>query len=198
MKWKEREELAHEARCARCEAKQNQDALLNKKFQCSGACKELKQLREFAPVIVKLFVSRLKWASTEKFQDIRCQSCQYPECTQCHKEGVDKRSKDEQMFPPTAAHYHKGKFYCRAHRFPPCTGCGAERPKRRTGEYHSEYNCFQKPDWTCTECRARRTAFPECTQCQEEGVDKRSQDEIHLTKTHKPNQTKNIFLISEI
>ena len=58
------------------------------------------------------------------------------------------------MYPTTAAHYHNGTdFYCRAHRYPPCPGCGAPRPRRKGGEFHSDHSVFNQPVWLCSTCK---------------------------------------------
>ncbi len=154
LAWKEMGELAHAARCARCEAQQKKDTRLEQLYLCSGDCKKKVPLREFDPCTVKRALDGAWGWSPGSKRLVHCQKCRYPDCKQCLEEGVDKRTPEEKMYPTTAAHYHNGTdFYCRAHRYPPCPGCGAPRPRRKGGEFHSDHSVFNQPVWLCSTCK---------------------------------------------
>ncbi len=123
-------------------------------------------MREFDPCTVKRALDGAwGWSSGSK-RIVHCQKCRYPDCKQCLEEGVDKRTLEEKMYPTTAAHYHNGTdFYCRAHRYPPCPGCGAPRPRRKGGEFHSDHSVFNQPVWLCDGCKTADAQYPPCLGC---------------------------------
>ena len=101
-------------------------------------CKETKHVSCFSPLELK------HWLAGERKQHTwSCYDCQFPPCCMC--EG-DQRPLD--AVPHNAR--IDGKYYCKTHRYPPCQGCGQERPEGSLGGTTRRDALF-KP-WTCPGC----------------------------------------------
>ena len=169
--------------CARCEA--GDDPKLQETYKCSGCAKE-KELREYAPVIIRNIVFRAdtQYSGGSRPCGLRCQRCQYPTCKRLHGQGC-RQPAVKVFFPVPTNAYHKGVYICQACKFPPCA-CGQERPGRRTrGTWDSSKSALVKgqENWTCPACEqqaAKKTTLYECTYC---GAKEKSDfDEKHLKK----------------
>ena len=159
--------------CVRCEAERNNDDVLKKVHPCTGQCGGKKRpLSKFAPVIVKHFVNQVGWTRGGE-RPLRCEECQYPKCEACKEQAMSDPGFEHEvlLYQPTAAHYHKGKYSCLAHKYPPCPGCGASRPRRDNGQgdYLTEKSVFKEPNWKCPACenKARQEERnQQCSQCE--------------------------------
>ena len=151
-KLKHTEELEQLARCVRCERERRDPDSLNEKLRCYG-CHLDKELREYAPIVIKNLGLRGGFH--------KCEACQFPTCANCDL----KASKDEDYertprptHPPTQTCFHDGKYYCLPCRYPTCTECEMPRPQSN-GEYRREFSVFLKPNWNLTSTFASNRIF---------------------------------------
>ena len=144
--------------CARCEAGDSDK--LNKQYQCVK-CKEIKELRDYAPVFIKQMIFRgteTKYNGGSRPHGFKCESCQYPKCQGLNGEGC--REPNAKLFYPVAFQaLHNGKYLCTACKYPPCA-CGRKRPLKSDGQrYHSDYSavkggCYK--EWKCEVCQTQQ------------------------------------------
>ena len=81
----------------------------------------------FSPILVCEFLEGGKTVQGSRiFKDRwRCFNCQYPRCTvsTC-------KARPEFAGPSHTCYTKDGEYMCPSCRYPPCTGCGKERPKK--------------------------------------------------------------------
>ena len=154
--------------CVRCEAERDGNPALSKSLRCAGACKKEKELRAFAPAVVRELLAQRWHRWKGKYS---CQACEYPICAMCLSEDPGKQP-SLLMYPPCASEYHEGIYVCATHRYPPCPGCGTPRPCREDGKGRVEYDVFHRPEWSCSACLKKRTELVRCMDCkQQKNVD---------------------------
>ena len=154
--------------CVRCEAERDGNPALSKSLRCAGACKKEKELRAFAPAVVRELLAQRWHRWKGKYS---CQACEYPICAMCGAEDPGKQP-SLLMYPPCASEYHEGIYVCATHRYPPCPSCGTPWPCREDGKGRVEYDVFHRPEWSCSACLEKRTELVRCMDCkQQKNVD---------------------------
>ena len=130
------------ARCARCQV--IDDPSILDVFECN-ACHTTKHLSAYSAVFCKQFLLKERRAQT-----YRCMDCQFPKCAQC----------DAQPEKPVSPNHldAKGKWYCRTHRYPPCSVCRIT--PRPPGWFDANLKFKQ---WVCATCQTNPPAIPTVT-----------------------------------
>jgi hypothetical protein len=137
------------AKCGRCLVLE--DASNQVTFQCTG-CEVMKRLTDFSVVACKQFL-----LGDRRSHLYRCTACQYPKCGLC-----DTRPD----LPISPNHLEAdGKWYCRFHRYPPCSVC------RITARPPGFFNYrFKFKDWVCRTCQEPDGQNPTSTSRQNLGI----------------------------
>ena len=89
---------------------------LQRRLLCN-LCGETKPLKDYSAIVCKQFLQEDEGWCTDSY---RCYECQYPRCTLCAGEGIETRPQ------APVSHNHveaDGKWYCHAHKYPPCRVC---------------------------------------------------------------------------
>eukprot|EP00959_Pyramimonas_sp_CCMP1952_P289632 6057638-Pyramimonas_sp.AAC.3 len=117
--------------CAKCVVLERRDQ--GARFACNK-CGVEKHITEYSQVFCKQYLM-----GERRELNYRCLECQFPKCDRCE-------ARPEK--PVSANHVDsKGKWLCRVHRYPPCSGCG----KAKTDEMIAGKNRLKQ--WRCEECQ---------------------------------------------
>ena len=131
------------ARCARCQIMEDKNTQRN--ITCKG-CEQSKHITMYSAVVCKQFLQGVNGG-----RGFRCNECQFPKCALCDNR-PEKAISPNHLEPD-------GKWYCRKHRYPPCSICRvAERPLG----YQKSKVKFK--EWICSTCTTKDHETPAGTE----------------------------------